>query len=243
MGQGPQRSLRDILNELCEQPPGRDRYNNTELTKAIKTLGGKITPGYLSLLRAGDRDNPTLEILEFLATALDVSPAVFVGGRRERQGDEQPRRSFSTKLRLLFAVVYPPGRRPFTPEEVAAAITAEARYGPISASYIRELLAPPSGTLPNPRLKHILGLAGQFGISRHNTPDAAYFLDDILAAQIDAELGNLAALRAAGVVEFVTRLAEQAPTWSPELRQQVVDAFTHAVEGESDWVFWPPAKP
>lgn len=243
MGRSPQRSLGEILDELCLQPPGRVRYSNTELTRAVKDHGGSITPGYLSLLRTGERDNPTLEVLEYLAAALNVSPAVFVGGRRDRQGEEQPRRSFSRKLRLLFAVVYPQGRGPCTPEEVATAITAKGQYGPISPSYIRELLTPPVRALPNPRLKHILGLAGQFGISRDNVPDAAYFLDDVLAAEIDAELGNLAALRAAGVVEFVTRLAEQSPSWSPELRQQVVEAFTHAVEGESDWVFWPPAKP
>jgi len=243
MGRSPQRSLGEILDELCLHPPGRDRYSNTELTRTVKDLGGSITAGYLSLLRAGERDNPTLEILEYLAAALNVSPVAFVGGRRERQGDEQPRRTFSRKLRLLFAVVYPPGRGPRTPEEVATAIAAKGQYGPISPSYIRELLTPTAEALPNPRLKHILGLAGQFGISRDDVPDAAYFLDDVLAAEIDAELGNLAALRAAGVVEFVTRLAEQAPTWSPKLRQQVVDAFTHAVAGEPDWVFWPPTKP
>jgi hypothetical protein len=241
MGRGPQRSLGDILDELCLRPPGRDTYSNTALAKVVRDLGGSITPGYLSLLRIGERDNPTLEVLEYLAAALNVSPAVFVGGRRDRQDDEQPRRSFSKRLRLLFAVVYPAGRGPFTPEEVAAAITAKGEYGPISPSYIRELLTPPAAALPNPRLKHIHGLAGQFGLSRDSGPDAAYFLDDVLAAEIDAELEDFAALRAAGVVEFVTRLAEQAPTWSLELRQQVVEAFTHVVDGgESDWVFWPP---
>lgn len=243
MGRDPRRSFGEILDELCLQPPGRDRYTNIELSRAVGNLGGSITHGYLSLLRSGERDNPTLEVLEYLAAALNVSPAVFVGGRRDRQGEEKPRLSFSKRLRLLFAVVYPPGRGPVTPEEVAAAINAENQYGPISPSHIRELLTPPAGTVPNPRLKHILGLAGQFGLSRDNAPDAAYFLDDVLAAEIDAELRDLAALRDAGVVEFVTRLAAQAPTWSPELRQQVVEAFTHAVDGEADWVFWPPKNP
>jgi len=243
MGGGPQRSFGEILDELCLHPPGRDAYGNTALARLVRDLGGSITPGYLSHMRAGVRDNPTLEVLEYLAAALNVSPAVFVGGRRERHGDERPRQSFSKKLRLLFAVVYPLGRRPLTPEEVATAITAKGEYGTISPSYIRELLTPPTTTLPNPRLKHILGLAGQFGLSRDDVPDAAYFLDGVLAAEIDAELEDLAALRSSGVVEFFTRLAEQAPTWSPELRRQIVDAFTHAVEGQADWVFWPPTNP
>jgi len=243
MSRAPQRSLGEILDELCLRPPGRDAYSNTELAKLVRDLGGSITPGYLSLLRTSVRDNPTLEVLEYLAAVIDVSPAVFVGGRCERRGDEWPRRTFSKKLSRLFAVVYPAEHGPWTPEDAAAAITARATYGPISPSYIRELLAPPAGTLPNPRLKHVLGLAEQFGLSQDGSPHAAYFLDDDLAAVIDAELADFVALRSAGVVEFVTRLAQHATAWRPELRQQVVQAFTQAIDrGETDWVFRAPGE-
>lgn len=69
-------------------------------------------------------------------------------------------------------------------------------------------------------------------------PQAAYFLDDRLAAAIDAELADLKALRDAGVVEFAARVVEHASTWSPELRRQAVEAITQAVEsGETRWVF------
>ncbi|WP_046471971.1 hypothetical protein, partial [Allosalinactinospora lopnorensis] len=81
-----------------------------------------------------------------------------MGGRRQRKDDERPRASFSAKLRHLFAVVYPAGRKPYTPEEVAKSISQDGRFGSISASYVRELLAPAPILPPNPRLKHVLGL-------------------------------------------------------------------------------------
>jgi hypothetical protein len=239
MGGDSRRSFGEILDDLCVHPPDRQgRYSNSELSRVVADLGGNITPGYLSLLRNGERDNPTLEVLEYLAAALDVCPAVFVGGRRQRHRGERPRQSFSRKLNHLFAVVYPPDRGPYTPEEIASAITADPTHGSISASYIRELLHPPAEVLPNPRLKHILGLAEQFGLADRAGPRAAYFLDDVLAATIDAELADFAAMRDAGVVEFVTRVASHAPAWRPELRRQVVDALAQAMEsGESAWVF------
>ena len=169
--------------------------------------------------------------------ALGVCPAVFVGGRGERLDEECPRESFTAKLRHLFEAIYPPERGPYTPEDVAAAISADGRYGSISASYIRELLNPAAP--PNPRLKHILALADHFGLADDDGgPQAAYFLDDRLAAVIDAELADLIALRDAGVVEFAARVAEHASAWSPELRRQVVETITQAVEsGETRWVF------
>jgi len=229
-------SLAEILDDLC-----RDRISNTALAKAISDLGGEVSSQYVSALRNGHRDNPTLEVLEYLAEALDVSPVVFVGGRRERRGDERPREAFSRRLNHLFAVVYPLGRGPWTPEDAAASITSQHAYGPISPSYIRELLAPPSGTLPNPRLKHLLGLANLFGLSRGGIPYAGYFLDQEIADEIDAELADLDALRSAGVMDFVTRAAQHGPKWRPELRQQAVEAFTRALEdGDAAWVFRAP---
>ncbi|HLV75408.1 MAG TPA: hypothetical protein VKY91_21720 [Vulgatibacteraceae bacterium] len=231
-------SFAAVLDDLCRRPPGRRRpFSNVELARAVNDLGGDITDGYISLLRKGHRDNPTLQTIQDLAAALGVCPAAFVGGRRERDGDECPRRTFSARLRHLFEAIYPPEQGPFTPEDVAAAISADGRYGSISASHIRELLNPE--TRPNPRLKHMLALAGHFGLTGEDgAPQAAYFLDDRLAAAIDAELADLKKLRDAGVVEFAARVVEHASTWSPELRRQAVEAITKAVEsGETRWVF------
>ncbi|HEX2313915.1 MAG TPA: helix-turn-helix transcriptional regulator [Thermomonospora sp.] len=237
--EGARRSFAAILDELCLRPPGRPApFTNTELARAVTALGGDITDGYISHLRKGHRDNPTLQTLQDLAAALGVCPAAFVGGRRVRLDEENPRRSFSAKLRHLFTAIYPPERGPYTPEDVAAAVNADGRYGTISASHIRDLLNPAPGTLPNPRLKHILGLADHFGLADDDGPQAAYFLDDRLAADVDAELADLMALRDAGVVEFVTRVAAHAPAWSPELRRQAVRAIAQAMEsGDARWVF------
>jgi hypothetical protein len=239
MTDGVRRSFAAIFDDLCLSPAGRSEpCTNTELARLVTELGGEITDGYISHLRKGHRDNPTLQTIEDLAAALGVCPAAFVGGRVERRGGEFPRRTFSGKLRHLFAAIYPPDRGPFTPEEVAAAISADGRYGSISSSYVRELLNPDTGTLPNPRLKHILGLADHFGLADEDAAEAAYFLDDHLAATVDAELADLVALRDAGVVEFVARVAEHAQDWGPELRRQAVQAITQAVEsGETKWVF------
>lgn len=239
MDGGRPRSFAAILDDLCEHPVGRRRrYTNTELAHLVNAIGGDISDGYISHLRKGHRDNPTLQTIEDLAAALGVCPAGFVGGRRERLGEERPRQSFPGKLRRLFDVVHPPGRGPYTPEETAKAISDDGRYGSISSSYIRELLSPPPGMLPNPRLKHLLGLADHFGLSDDNGPQAAYFLDENLAAALDAELDDYVALRDAGVIEFVTRMAEQAPNWSPHVRRQAVDAVVQAVEsGDTTWVF------
>lgn len=243
MTDGGSGTFAEVLDELCRNPADRRRRRtNVGLAQAVQELGGDITDGYISLLRKGRRDNPTLQTLEVLAAALDVCPAAFVGGRRARSGDERPRRSFSAKLRHLFAAVHPPGRGPYTPEEAAAAISRHGTWGPISSSYVRDLLQPPAGSLPNPRLKHIMGLADHFGLADDSGPQAAYFLDDDLADAVDAELADFVALRDAGVVEFAARMAEQAVEWSPHMRRQAVEAITQALEsGENNW--WFPQRP
>jgi hypothetical protein len=239
MGDGPGKTFAQILDELCLKPAHRlERYTNTELTRLICDRGGDITDGYVSHLRKGHRDNPTLQTLEDLAVALQVCPAVFVGGRKERSGDENPRRSFPARLRRLFDRVHPPGRGPFTPEETAKTISQDGSYCTISSSYIRELLNPPAGSLPNPRLKHVVALADHFGLVDENGPQAAYFLDDDLAAAIDAELDDFVALRDAGVMEFVARMAEEAPQWTPQMRRQATDAILEAIRsGHISWAF------
>lgn len=242
-GTGSSSCFAFVLNSLCENPAGQPgRITNAELAERVRALGGDITSGYISHLRTGLRDNPTLHTVEHLAAALDVCPAVFVGGRRERHGRERPRLTFSNKLRRLFASVHPVERGPYTPEEVAQSISGRGTYGSISASYIRELLNPAAGAPPNPRLKHVLGLAAHFGLADDSGPQAALFLDDEFAETVFAELADYVALRDAGVVEFVTRMSERASQWTPSMRRQAMLAFKNAMEADqSVWVF-PPRK-
>lgn len=217
MTAGGQRRFADVLDELCTRPGGRPRYTNVELAERIRLDGGEITHTYISQLRRGDKDNPTCRTIEGLAHALGVHPACFVGGRARLDGGERPvwRRG---ALRHLFAVVHPTGRGPFSPEEVAARISA-GPHGSISANYIRELVA---GTSDNPRLKHILGLAEAFGAA------PAYFFDDELAARVDEQLETRLAMDELGVNTVILRTAEQPPP--PGVRNKILLALVRALK-------------
>jgi transcriptional regulator with XRE-family HTH domain len=189
LAHGEQWSFAAILDELCMYPiDGRRRLTNVELAGIIRSRGGEITHTYISQLRKGDKDNPTYRTIEDLASALGVHPACFVGGRRELRAGERPRWRRDA-LKRLFEAVHPLDRGPFSPEEVAAAIGRDGRYGSISPSYIRDLLA---STSDNPRLKHILGLAHHFGA------DPAYFFDEELAGRVDEQLETRVAMEKLG---------------------------------------------
>ncbi|MFI7122043.1 helix-turn-helix domain-containing protein [Amycolatopsis sp. NPDC049868] len=211
-------SLARLLDTVCLHPVGRrSPYTNVELALIVQAQGGEITHTYISQLRKGDKDNPSSRTIEGLAEALDVHPAYFVGGRRDRPPEERPRWE-AERLRYLFAAVHPRGRGPYSPEEAAAAIRQDGRYGGISASYIRELLA---GTSDNPRLKHIFGLAGYFGAP------PAYFYDAELAARVDTQLKTRLAMEKLGADNVILRAAEHLP--SPEIRRKILAELAKAL--------------
>ncbi|MEV6610757.1 helix-turn-helix domain-containing protein [Kutzneria sp. NPDC051319] len=202
-----------VLDEECST------WSNVALAAEITRRGGDVGHGYIAQLRKGRKDNPTRRTIEDLAGALGVHPARFVGGRRELHPGERPSWR-EHALRQLFDTA----DRPRSPEEVAAAI------GSISGSYLRELL---TGASDNPRLRHIHGLAGYFGVP------AAYFFDADLARRVDEERTDLEAMRDLGVIEFATRLSERAPHLSARTRAAAIRAVTQALrteEGER-WSF------
>lgn len=195
-------SFARLLDELCA---GR---TNVQLAASVRARGGDVGHAYIAQLRKGHKDNPTRQTIEDLAAVLGVHPAYFVGGRRDLGEGERPGWR-ADALRNLGA---------FSPEAVSAAISASGRHGPISASYLRELL---SGASDNPRLKHLLGLAEYFGV------EPAYFFDDQLAAVVSE-------LRELGVVEFTTRLAERAADLHPETRRATLRAIADALGAPAD---------
>lgn len=201
------------LDELCAG------WSNVALAAEVTRRGGDIGHGYIAQLRKGRKDNPTRRTIEDLAGALGVHPAGLVGGRRELRPGERPGWR-AQAIRQLFDTA----DRPQSPEEVAAAI------GVISGSYLRELL---TGASDNPRLRHITGLAGHFGVP------AAYFFDDDLARRVDEERTDLEAMRDLGIIEFATRLSERAPHLSARTRAAAIRVVTQALrteEGER-WSF------
>jgi transcriptional regulator with XRE-family HTH domain len=108
--------------------------------------------------------------------------------------------ALADRLNRLFETVHPPGRGPYSNEEAARAIRAEG--GDISRAYLSYLR---NGTRDNPTLQHLEALARFFDVP------AAYFFDEGIAAETDAQLEILAALRDAGIRSVALRVAGLSP--------------------------------
>jgi transcriptional regulator with XRE-family HTH domain len=80
-GELPGWTLADRINHLFATVlrPDGSRYSNDEVAAKMSNVadGPQISGAYLSLLRRGDRDNPTKRHLEALARFFSVSPAYF----------------------------------------------------------------------------------------------------------------------------------------------------------------------
>src|SRR5512133_194886 len=119
------------------------------------------------------------------------------------------RRTLADKLNHLFRTVRPRGGKEYSNNEVATAIG-------VSGTYIGQLK---SGVRTNPTKSTIEGIAEFFGV------DPAYFFDDSVADQIDANLELLVRLRDAGV----TRAAARLVGLSPDMRE-LADTFLAQLE-------------
>jgi transcriptional regulator with XRE-family HTH domain len=75
-------SFRDKLNAAFDavRPKGPEgpEYRNTEVAAALGELGVKVTGSYLGLLRNGERDNPTVNVVQGLAAFFDLDPVYFL---------------------------------------------------------------------------------------------------------------------------------------------------------------------
>jgi transcriptional regulator with XRE-family HTH domain len=114
---------------------------------------------------------------------------------------EPPARSLADRLNHLFATVRGRGGREYTNDDVAAAVSADQGIS-ISGSYLWYLR---TGARDNPTLKHLTALAAFFGVP------PAYFFDDRIAEQVDAELALASAMREAGVRDIALRAAGLSP--------------------------------
>jgi transcriptional regulator with XRE-family HTH domain len=104
-------------------------------------------------------------------------------------------RTLAQRLEYVFRTVHEPGRREYSNEEVATAITLDQGVT-ISASYLWYLR---TGQRDNPTLKHLNALAKFFGVP------TAYFFDNDTAEQVEAELALLAAMKNARVRDVALR--------------------------------------
>ncbi|MEV6278471.1 helix-turn-helix domain-containing protein [Nocardia sp. NPDC051832] len=111
--------------------------------------------------------------------------------------DESPaatRPTFAQRLNKLFESVRPPGRKPHTNAEVAAALTASGY--PISKPYLSQLR---SGRRSNPSEETVAALARFFKVK----PD--YFFNTAYAAKIDHDMTLLAQLQGYGLRRLSAR--------------------------------------
>ena len=113
-----------------------------------------------------------------------------------------PARTLAEKLDQLFRTMHPRGRDEYSYREVAAGIRAQGGPRRMSATYLWQLR---TGRKDNPSRRHLAALATFFGVP------VSYFFDDALAAQIDAELALLRALRDASIRRIALRAAEVSP--------------------------------
>lgn len=112
----------------------------------------------------------------------------------EEQVEQPAGKTLAERLDYLFRVVHPRGKGEYTYREVAAAIVDAGTS--ISPSYIWQLRA---GAKDNPTKKHLEALATFFGVA------PAYFFDDVVAEQVDAELAVMAAMRDSGIRDIALR--------------------------------------
>ncbi|WP_246102872.1 helix-turn-helix domain-containing protein [Streptomyces piniterrae] len=92
--------------------------------------------------------------------------------------------SLADKINHLFRTVVPAGRRSYSTEEAAQAISANGVS--ISGSYIWLLR---KGQRDNPTLRHLAALAEFFGVP------PAYFFDDEVTEKVNTQLALATALR------------------------------------------------
>lgn len=116
-------------------------------------------------------------------------------------GESSRQRTMAEKLDHLFRTIRPRAGDEFTYEEVARALR-ERGGATISATYVWQLR---KGLRDNPTKRHLEALSEFFGVP------PAYFLDDEVATQVDAELGLLVALRDAGVRQLAMRATGLSP--------------------------------
>ena len=122
--------------------------------------------------------------------------------------------TLADKLDHLFRTHGPGGQAEYTYREVAAGIRARGGPRKMSASYLWLLR---TGVRDNPSRKHLEAIAGFFAVP------VSYFFDDALAAEMDADLQLVRALRTVPVRDLALRAAEL----SPEGLDEVVHIVEH----------------
>ena len=118
------------LNHLftCTTAPGGRVWTNPEMVVQLTARGVQVTPAYLSMLRRGKRENPSLVVMTGLATVFGVPTAYFYDPdtadrfAQDLQLLTAVRRAGLAQMVLRAAVLSPVGRR-----EIAVVVEAFRR--------------------------------------------------------------------------------------------------------------------
>ncbi|WP_091456430.1 helix-turn-helix domain-containing protein [Actinokineospora iranica] len=183
-----------LLDRLCKERG----VGNVALAAALAEVNCQVTPQYLSALRSGKKDNPSYALVHALGRVLDVHPAWFLGGRRDRAPGSVAADSFAVRLRALFEAIRPANGAPYSIREIVSRVPERVATLPgdgwtLSAPTLTDLY---KGTNDNPGLRQILVIAVVFGV------EPWYFFDDDYARRVDAEA---TALRISTVLELDVR--------------------------------------
>ena len=134
-----------------------------------------------------------------------------------------PEGLFAERLDRLFRTVHPKDRGPYTPAEVADAINEATGGKVVSGTYLWLLR---TGARDNPTMKHLIAIAGFFGV-----PPTYFFPDDAtrrdaLPAEVTAALSD----------DKVREMALRAAGLSDRTLQAITDMIdsARAVEGLAD---------
>ncbi|WP_019854329.1 transcriptional regulator [Actinopolyspora mortivallis] len=130
---------------------------------------------------------------------------------------ERHKQTFAAKLAHLIETVHPPDRGRYSYREIAAGI--KEHRGAMTAAYIQQLAA---GKQSNPRMHYVEALASFFGVP------PAYFFDDEVTRQVDAEISDVIQWRDTEAREIVQRIN----TLSPEHRNAVSEMVNHLANHE-----------
>ncbi|MGH3797694.1 MAG: XRE family transcriptional regulator [Pseudonocardiaceae bacterium] len=140
-----------------------------------------------------------------------------------REDDQRPRRTLADKINRLFETIHPPGRGPWSNQEVERWLADRASEDglTISANY---LLLLRNGQRDNPTMRNVRALAKFFQI------DPGYFLrDDEETEQTHADLELLGAMRD----KNVKTIALRALSLDPAMQAWLANTIAELPQGRS----------
>jgi len=157
------------------------KWGGIELERAT---GGDVTRSYVTNLRKGRIENPGMDELAAMATAMGFSPCSLVRGgadRRRWKGSAGPPAGLAGRVERLFdAIKDPKTGETYTPSRIA-----RMSLGDLTEEDVEGIRG---GSVTDPLLSHVVALARVFGV------ESSYLVDGtgeaVLDREVDEALGD-----------------------------------------------------